>query len=1240
MRRTVSFALILLLLFSFTLSARVAPPVSVQSKANRVSSLVAPTPPATVDGPGMPAAPGGPGGQTANPNSRLQRLRSLTFDRRPSAILQAWAPAAPAKKDAPLPHGLELEMQMFQRRVTLGHWPAVKAYLAVLPKEEAKAGYEQLLRSLQSSPMMPMPAGGPMNEMTMMIQRGGPAMAYGERHQITPEDLIGLAAASPEKLETPTLQSLGYLVRACLQNGTVVEAITQRFQQETTRKDPALTTRQAAQLLAHAGQASQLAGFLPSEDRARKEQDLEALNLYSQYYLARYEQDKKLTWLEKAWAVLQTILILPSSSENREQQIAALNHAVELAPRLKAELGQKWLEESFTKEPERGMTILATIGSLAARHLQMQIMQPEPRLKILKLQKTAVDALLKASPERARLWRPTLTLLARNWLREAEVTQQFARDSRMRMRRDRYGNIFYWGEDFGNPYMAQNPNQPRAIDTEELLPTRPNPAWLAQIHDELRPKLTILLCTLHLKADEEREAFPYIEDLAKTHPLQAKELASEFLRVWTKNHDPNAAREYTNPYMWMFGFERRADGIPLTRSKQERNLIDLAEWVTKLKKLPIGELDEELLAKAFTACHSSAEVYRAEAIEKVFGPLGGLKPKVLAGLAQQMRENLATLWRRPEEQKDKKTNRKMKDIQLELARGYVVARTTVEQALKKFPNEWSLVLARATLMHDELNFRQELGKSASFASDRMACYKEFERAAQLYAQVVRNLPEEEQSTKVYEQWMYASLGAVDLGQITEEKVPDVTQPAKIRAALQALPGELANKHLERFANQLFNRMSAAKPQIKFRYLKAGFEIVGDHNKHASEARRVFDYYKDLVTEIKLETHLDGSSIVGHQKPFGVFVFLHHTRDIERESGGFGRYLQNQNTGTYFSWNYGRPTADYRDRFQTAATEALKEHFEVLSITFETDKVHSRAAKEFGWRVTPYAYLLLKARGPQVDKLPPLRMDLDFLDTSGYVVLPIESAALPLDAKPEKIDPRPVKKLEITQILDERQANQGKLILEIKATAQGLVPELDHLLDLRPEGFEIVKTNDQGVSVTKFDPESDQITVLSERSWQLTLQAREDLSSLPTHFAFAKAKNDSAKLLFQRYDDADLASAEPIIPLERSYGKRSLGWLWKSLGAGFVLLLLAGYLWRRLARRQVQQVHKWKLPEPLTPFTALAFLERIRDQGGLSEEQRRELAQSIHRVERHYFSATNGEAVDLKQLTENWLQKAH
>ena len=142
------------------------------------------------------------------------------------------------------------------------------------------------------------------------------------------------------------------------------------------------------------------------------------------------------------------------------------------------------------------------------------------------------------------------------------------------------------------------------------------------------------------------------------------------------------------------------------------------------------------------------------------------------------------------------------------------------------------------------------------------------------------------------------------------------------------------------------------------------------------------------------------------------------------------------------YNFGRPLENYRDKFQDAAKQALQEHFEVMSVTFQDEKVNSKATSEYGWRVTPYAYILLKARGPKVDKVPPLRLDLDFMDTSGYVVLPVESPTIPVDATPAKGSVRPFEKLQITQTLDERQATDGKLILEIKAAARGLVPDLD------------------------------------------------------------------------------------------------------------------------------------------------------------------------------------------------------
>ena len=258
-----------------------------------------------------------------------------------------------------------------------------------------------------------------------------------------------------------------------------------------------------------------------------------------------------------------------------------------------------------------------------------------------------------------------------------------------------------------------------------------------------------------------------------------------------------------------------------------------------------------------------------------------------------MRGNLIGVWRRPDEQEKQKTKRREKDIRAEVLRGYEVARTVVDQGLKNHPDHWALVLARATIMHDENNYRQELEKTLRVRPRRQQAFAEFQRAARLYVAAAPGLPQDEQNTQVFEYWFSAGLGACDLQHITEETLSDNRQPPLIRQALESLKGEDRERHMSKFANALFTRLNEVKPSIKFRYLKGGFEIVGDHPQ-AHDARKVFDYYKDLVTEIKLETKVDGSDVVGHEKPFGVFVNLRHTREIERESGGFGRYLQNQN----------------------------------------------------------------------------------------------------------------------------------------------------------------------------------------------------------------------------------------------------------------------------------------------------------------------------------------------------------
>jgi hypothetical protein len=1234
---------------------------------------------------------------------RMQRIKTLKFDRRTSTILKTWSgkadqeaktsastmpsarPSSPARSVVIGPDGqpimvggeedagtsataavadpkLDEELLKLQNNVALGKWNDVKSYLATIPEEEATTAFQIMLTSLASSPS-PNMGGGP-------VQQSG--MRYMEKNQFTVTDVLGLLACAPTGpnpklipergilvgatglfartpggLNKTSLSSIINIVRTATTSGILPEVVRTSFKQavEKPEAERILNARDAARILVSAGMPAYAGDFLPTPEQAREKKDLEALNLLSQHFLGLHARDKKAGYLERAWAATQGTLSFPDGP--KEELEEGLRRAVDLASQIEESLGQKWLEESFSKQADRGKDILATLGTLASRGLSSRPMAPPQRLAEFKLLQVAIEALLKATPKQAEEWKPILTQLGAAWLVEAEFSRQFDRStgSGSRMRRDIFGNFYFTNpddEESPNPFMMmQQQDRPQPIAVGELLRAGPGTAWLERIDPSLQPKLHHILAQLHLKVAEEDKAFPHIEKLASAQPDQAKELAKEFLRVWIRNHDFNAEKNMNrNPYIFFFGFEQRADGIPLTRSKQERNLEDLSKWVARMKKLPLGEIDQELLMRAFTSSHSSAEVFKAEAIAKVFGSLDKLNPRTLASLAQTMRGNLAGLWRAPREQEKNKTNRKQKDIEIEVLRGYQVAGATIQEGLKNHPKHWGLTLAAAALMHDQIAYQQELAKNSDFSSNRAAALKIFAEAAKLYEQEVakKTMTEDEETTQPYDQWFYASLGAVDLSEIKEEQVPDLKQPTLIRDAMLKLPTDAAKRHMDKFANALFTRMSSAKPQVKFRYLKGGFEIVDREHKQAVEARKVFDYYGDLVKELKLQVLVDGEGAVGHDQPFGVFVNLYHTRDIERESGGFSKYLVNQ-SNMMFAFNYGRPISNYRDRFETNARETLKEQYEVLSITFQDASVNSRAAKEFGWRYTPYAYMLLKPRGPQVDKIPQLRLDLDFLDTSGFVVLPIESPMIPIDARPVKGDPRPLSNVTITEVLDERQAKDGKLLLEIKAVGTGLMGKFEETFQrLDVPGFEVGKIDDPGVAVSKFDPEAPN-AVVSERTWTISLTGKSGQKELPKQFRFPAPKIPVKEVIYQRYQDADLINVTEEVSLESQYGSKAWWqskWFVKIVFAliAFVIGIVGLGIWLKTTKPIITK----ELPSQLSPFQVIELLEGRRRGGNLSDTQQAELAKTIRELEEFYYS-NNPDAAnspDLRAIASRWM----
>ena len=404
-------------------------------------------------------------------------------------------------------------------------------------------------------------------------------------------------------------------------------------------------------------------------------------------------------------------------------------------------------------------------------------------------------------------------------------------------------------------------------------------------------------------------------------------------------------------------------------------------------------------------------------------------------------------------------------------------------------------------------------------------------------------------------------------------------------------------------------------------------------------RLLYDYYKDLVSEIKLEVAVDGSPDVGHGEPFGAYVNLLHTEEIERESGGFAKYVQNQNSGWY-SYNYGRPTENYRDKFNEMIDIALEKHFEVISVTFiSPDEMDSRPMETEGWRSTPFAYVLLKAVGAEVDRIAPLRIDMDFLDTSGYVVIPVESPAVVVDASSETVTDRPVSDLVITQTLDERMAEEGKIVVEVSATAKGLVPPLEQILKLDQKNFEVVDIEDQGVLASKFDEDSNTPQILSERSWSVEYRSVEGQGE-SADFDFGIPVMAGISSNYQRYEDADLVDVEPTVSLDRKYGT-SAGWsfLWV-FPLLTIIAVFVGVFWK--SKPDEQSRSRFEVPEEINPFTVLTVLRDIKQRNGISDQQSEALNHSINRVESFYFGRSQQDlaAEDLKALAEQWVRESN
>lgn len=1200
---------------------------------------------------GAQAVPGAPGGMGEMDFDRLRQLieesrkrpaltpeqqkanalRELKIDRSPTGILAAKLEEARIK-DAAVPPKPENEtpeqaMQRFQqeaavfrRDVVLGRWDKVRDFMAALPKESSAEAYQGIVQKLATPAQVAPPP-------ELLIQGAKP---YAQASYLAPADLLGLAAASPVSPDKKVIQQLAKLLttdpRPPKEFFDTLKTGIKNFggQDKEDRK-------RAAQFLIDAGFVKEAGEFLPDLNEAKEKKDYPALNLIARHRTELARADKKAAGkdaLPQAWEISTSFLT--DTAAPPPEKAEALSRALSLIPELGDDTGKQWLEKTFKDPKGEGVELLASLGTLTAQSRE----NPDPALRLeqLKLQHAAVKTLLSSDGFDPAGWSGIFTLFARQWSYEVGVTREKDQSNSRRMVQqfDEWGNMF-----FSRPGTGYQGPGAHPIGSGELLECQPDEKWLAVIEPATRNECQLSSARLLLKVKEQTKALPVVKAIAGTDREQAKSLVREMIRVWSENHNPNEEQDYRSRYFYFYGFNNQAGSIPLTRSKQERNLVELADLVKGIRALDLGESFHTELADAFISCHSRAEVWRVEAIESVFGATDVLDSPTLGTLVGRMRINLAGLWPNPKLQQAYQTKRKDKELQEQILQGYQAGQGVLERALAKKPAEsWRLEEQLAALRFEESNYRSAITPDNNHSAIKRESLTALEGAAKHYTATLPLEDVSKESSAVFETWFFAALGSPSLEAMKSHHVASPEEYPKIKAALDGLPGDSKERHLKAFATTLNTRLANVSPDLKLRFLEGATAIAGQREE-LNDAAEVLAYYRDLVKEIVLQTEVDGPDRVGTASPFGLRVNLRHTKEIERESGGFQKYLQNQNNSPY-AYNYGRPPEDYRDKFEKAARAALEEHFEVVSLTFHSDKVESLTDPQFGWRLTPYAYFLLKPKGPQIDKVPPLKIDLDFSDTSGYVVLPISSAEIPIDAG--KAEARPFRDLKVTETLDERSHKEkGCLYLEVKASAHGIVPPLDELLDKQIEGFETGAIEDRGLRVVELDAAAEDLSPISEHEWRIELKPKG--GTLPVSFSFPAVKPELAKedgLTRQRYVDVDLVPVDAQVPLGGSGGGFN-AWVAASIAILIAIAAAMFAIFRKKPDGGPSGPVLLPLPAHINAVSVIGYLRRLQEREGVSTAQKESLEKEITALEAKLFGRGDAaqDPAELEEIAKRW-----
>ncbi len=1141
-------------------------------------------------------------------------LRDMDFARTPQNVLAARSKLGFGK--VPMPNiatapGADIA-RWVHLQVMAGEWGVLNTYLSRRSKDEAQQVYSQILQSLN---------------------RGNSGLL--------PEEVLAFADACPEDHKPWQLTALAGMLRAAADKNSPgpmlaqIKAGTTLFGSKDTAK-----CRRTVDFLAGAGMVQQAYEYLPSLEEARSAGAGDLILVHGRY---RTDLATKLgpgpegdAHRAAAWNLFTEVSLMDrASTPSRED---AIKQAVALMTRMPRAQVTPWLRSVFASDT-LGPAALQAIALTAASVGDARQDEEQRAQSILSL-KEAVDVLL----ERKGLDRSVLRVPMR-MLTAALVTEM------------------------ENAVSQKGRQRTIAKEAQLLLRAIPSKPWFDALEPSLAVRAGKACIGIATIADETDLALTLVSDAIARTPDQAVPIADMFLKTWEMRLSP---RSDIDPDAMMYYFWREAIAqAPLTRGRQRRNLERLGRLMETLRATGIDPRTLTGIAPAFKACHGITEVYEIADIQQVFGPIAQIPPETSGALASTMAASLNGDWRNRATQSQQGVKRTDTEIAQLVDKGYGIALELIDSSVARQPDSWRYAVVKAGLAYDRMQFRiaqKKGGDSAKQAEFKAQAFAAFEQAAARYAKSIA-AGEEREDIGVYERWFGAAMGTSQLNFIALDDLPSEAgsadapkedQVERIKKAIATLPPDSAFRHISDFARVMGAAVSRAEPEVKPRLVKQALRVIGDHPAGAS-LRSLEELYRDLVKdEIKLRMVIDGDDRVGTARQFGVLLSLRFTNSVDRETGGFSKYLQ---TNAFVRVGRQYQEVNFREKLQKNIETTLGKGFTVESIGFFDAFMPPRGVSEAGqggWLEKPMAYAVVSRKDPAADRLPQVTMDMQFEDQTGPVtlVLPSNTPSIAVGAASvaDSTAPRPCLDLKVTIVCDPRDARDREkdrtIKLEVVCRGKGAVPDLHEALAGIENAIEGYTIGEKGIeakptvvmqegeaSASRFswgpqkppeggypEPDANGVYRLSvERSWLITYSptgaTQGAVFNMPTLRAGLAATVDS-----RTFSDMDL------VPVQggsvRVEGRSTYASI--AIIAGPILLIAAGTIaYRRIraGRRATPVTSGFAIPSRLTPLNAVMTLRRLHDLHAttLDVARRVELERDITMLERKYFGPGTGQA---------------